>query len=157
MLTYNKGVTDTESFQVNYVSSISEIGMNGDYNQMYPWGMLPRHMFNEVKRMFVAESDKQSELYDVTPGQFFSNKFSFALDLRHSENNNLIGSGIAYDGTKDKLSFKINRTGVPSTQTAPQVPQFKITVFAIYMVKQWFFKLEGTNLFDINKDKNKEY
>ena len=70
------------------------ISIGGHSNKLYSGGILPRHIFTEIKKYFYKEHS------DIDEGEFLTTKFGLWVDFRTSQENALHGSGKDIDGRK---------------------------------------------------------
>ena len=63
------------------------ISVAGDTNQLYKGGILPRHVFNELKKYFYNNHS------DIKDEDFLTTKYGLWIDFRSSQENALHGSG----------------------------------------------------------------
>ena len=70
------------------------ISIGGHSNKLYSGGILPRHIFTEIKKYFYKEHS------DIDEGEFLTTKFGLWVDFRMSQENALHGSGKNIDGCK---------------------------------------------------------
>ena len=77
------------------------ISVAGDTNQLYKGGILPRHVFTELKKYFYKNHS------DIKDEDFLTTKYGLWIDFRSSQENALHGSGKKIKG--DEIILQIEK------------------------------------------------
>ena len=90
-------VTDTSKFYNSKIQKVT-ITVEGKPNQLYSQGMRSFEQYDEARKYFTEgrlanEVQAQLQLYDVSLGEYFVNKYALWLDFRTIDENELHGMG----------------------------------------------------------------
>ena len=107
---YDAGERDSEKFENPDISKV-KITIEGIANKIYPEGIRKLDQWEEVKKHFMSEDLKKSEISYMNIEKYYGDKNHYALwlDLRTTEDNALHGSGRALQNTKDGIQLAITK------------------------------------------------
>ena len=104
LLFRNKAITDSEQFVYPNIESV-RITVEGIPNSVYSQGITKSRFFEEAKRLFKYNKEKNMTLRD-----FFKDKFALVVDLRNVNDNFTHGNGKKLVNTQSGLLLEIKKT-----------------------------------------------
>ena len=104
---FTAGERNSETFPFVNISKL-DITIEGMVNKIYAQGFKPYQHFQEAKKFFLSEKQKETNSSDNDVYQFYgSDKYCLWLDLRTTEDNNIHGSGYRLVNTKDGIQMQL--------------------------------------------------
>ena len=98
---FTAGKRDSEKFVNPKISSVN-FNIDGVPNKLLSNGMLPSDFWQSLNNRFnTKDTLKESEFYE--------NKFALWIDLRSHPDNNIHGSGLILNNTRDGVKIEIKR------------------------------------------------
>ena len=102
-------------FKQGYVDKI-EITIEGISNKIYNQHMKYVDHFEEAKKYFLDEKNKETELTDMNLTDYHTgNKYALWIDLRSTDFDNLHNSGYKLQNTKDGIQLHMSRINTAQT------------------------------------------
>jgi len=98
---YTVGARDSEKFVSPSITQVN-INVDGMPNKLFGKGMLPTDFWNSIRSRF-GETD------NITPKDFYSDKFALWIDLRTYPDNGIHGNGLVLNSTKDGVKLEMKR------------------------------------------------
>ena len=107
-------VQDTSKF---YSPKIQKVffTIEGKANQIYAQGMRSFEQYDEVCKYFAEgkqrdnDVQKQSELHDLSIGEYLVNKYALWLDFRTTDENFLHGTGRGIENASEGITLQIEK------------------------------------------------
>ena len=106
---------DSEKFYNPKITDIN-ITIGGRRNQLFDSGMKPAHHWQEISKYFIAGSEttvdaqgRGKKLTDMTPGDYFNDKYALLLHLRSTDDESLHGSGRDTNGQNNEIQLLIKK------------------------------------------------
>jgi hypothetical protein len=104
---FTAGERNSETFPYVNITRV-DITVEGIVNKIYSQGFQPYQHFQEAKKFFLSEIQKENYCSDNDIYQFYgSDKYCLWLDLRTTEDNNIHGSGYRLVNTKDGIQMQL--------------------------------------------------
>ena len=102
-------------FKQGYIDKI-EITIEGISNKIYNQHMKYVDHFEEAKKYFLDEKNKETELTDMNLTDYHTgNKYALWIDLRSTDFDNLHNSGYKLQNTKDGIQLHMSRINTAQT------------------------------------------
>ena len=89
--------------------------IEGKPNQLYTQGMRSFEQYDEICKYFAEgkqrdnDVQKQSQLYDVSLGEYLVNKYALWLDFRMTDENELHGMGRRTENASEGITLQIEK------------------------------------------------
>ena len=109
---------DTSKFYNPKIQKVSVI-VEGKPNQLYAQGMRSFEQYDEICKYFAEgkqkdnnanEVQKQLQLYDLSVGEYLTDKFALWLDFRTIDENTLHGMGRRIENASEGITLQIEKT-----------------------------------------------
>ncbi|KAK3747203.1 hypothetical protein QZH41_004130 [Actinostola sp. cb2023] len=98
---YAVGARDSEKFVSPHITQVN-VNVDGMPNKLFSKGMQPTDFWNSI-RSRLGETD------NITPKDFYSDKFALWIDLRTFADNKIHGNGLLLNSTKDGVKLEMKR------------------------------------------------
>ena len=92
--------------------------MEGKPNQLYAQGMRSFEQYDEICKYFAEGSQKDNnaneiqkhlQLYDLSSGEYLTNKYALWLDFRTIDENELCGTGRRIENASEGITLQIEK------------------------------------------------
>ena len=104
---------DTGKFYNPKIQKVS-VTVEGKPNQLYSQGMRLFEQYDETHKYFAEgklanEVQKHLQLYDLSVGEYLTDKYALCLDFRTIDENELHGMGRKIGNTSGELPYRLRR------------------------------------------------
>ena len=104
---------DTGKFYNPKIQNVS-VTVEGKPNQLYSQGMRLFEQYDETHKYFAEgklanEVQKHLQLYDLSVGEYLTDKYALCLDFRTIDENELHGMGRQIGNTSRELPYRLRR------------------------------------------------
>ena len=104
---------DTSKFHNPKIQKVT-VTVEGKPNQLYSQGMRSFEQYDEAPKYFAEgrlanEVQAQSQLYDLSVGEYLVNKYALWLDFRTTDENELHGKGRQVGNTSGGIMYRSGR------------------------------------------------
>jgi hypothetical protein len=104
---------NSEYFYNPLITNVN-VTVEGITNKLYPQGMKPYQQWREIKRGWIRNCMKETEISSTNHTNFFQNRYGMWLDFRFSADEKMHGSGIKLERLADGMSVLITKTAQPA-------------------------------------------
>ena len=120
-------VRDTSKFYNPKIQKVSVI-IEGKPIQLYSQGMRSFEQYGKAHQYFAEwrlanDAQKQSQLYDVSLGEYLVNKYALWLDFRMIDENELHGTGRRIENASEGITLQIEKKEETSAGTLNEFVQ----------------------------------
>ena len=107
-------IRDTSKFYNPKIQKVS-VTVEGKPNQLYSQWMRSFEQYDEASKYFAEgvqrdnNVQKQSELHDLSAGEYLVNKYALWLDFRMTDKNELLGMGRRIENASEGITLQIKK------------------------------------------------
>ena len=148
---------DTGKFYNPKIQKVS-VTVEGKLNQLYSQGMRSFEQYDETHKYFAEgklanEVQKSVQLYDLSVGEYLTDKYALWLDIRTIDENELHGTGRQIGNTSVGITIQIEKKAETAWALNAYIMDAQLNIqngayiSAVYWITKMFIKEPHTALF----------